>query len=69
MMRDFDGKDGIMQFGGMSAVDIAEEFGTPVYVTDEQILRNNYRRVYDAFSQYMETEIHYACKANTTLRY
>lgn len=51
----------------MSAVDIAKEYGTPVYVTDEQILRNNYRRVHDAFSKYMETEIHYACKANTNL--
>ena len=67
MMRDFEGKDGIMQIGGMSAVEIADRFGTPVYVTDERILRDNYRRVYGAFSKYMETEIHYACKANTNL--
>ena len=67
MMRDFEGKDGIMQFGGMSAVEIAERFGTPVYVTDEQIVRENYRRVYEAFSRFMDTEIHYACKANTNL--
>ena len=67
MMRDFEGKDGIMQFGGMSAVEIAERFGTPIYVTDEQIVRENYRRVYEAFSRFMETEIHYACKANTNL--
>ncbi len=67
MMRDFEGKDGIMQFGGMSAVEIAERFGTPIYVTDEQIVRENYRRVYEAFSRFMKTEIHYACKANTNL--
>ena len=67
MMRDFEGKDGVMQFGGMSAVEIAERFGTPVYVTDEQIVRENYRRVYEAFSRFMDTEIHYACKANTNL--
>ncbi len=67
MMRDFEGKDGIMQFGGMSTVEIAERFGTPVYVTDEQIVRENYRRVYEAFSHFMDTEIHYACKANTNL--
>jgi diaminopimelate decarboxylase len=67
MMRDFEAKDGIMQFGGMSTVDIAKKFGTPVYVTDEQILRGNYRRVHDAFSKCMDTEIHYACKANTNL--
>ena len=67
MMRDFEGKNGVMQFGGMSTVDIAEEFGTPVYVTDENIVRESYRRVYNAFSRFMDTEIHYACKANTNL--
>ena len=67
MMRDFEGKDGIMQFGGMSAVEIAERFGTPIYVTDEQIVRENYRRVYEAFSRFMATEIHYARKATTNL--
>ena len=67
MMRDFEGKDGVMQFGGMSTVEMAERFGTPIYVTDEQIVRENYRKVYEAFSRFMETEIHYACKANTNL--
>ena len=67
MMRDFEGKAGVMQFGGMSVPEIAERFGTPAYVTDEQIVRESYRKVYSAFSRFMETEIHYACKANTNL--
>ncbi|MDD7424681.1 MAG: diaminopimelate decarboxylase [Candidatus Methanomethylophilaceae archaeon] len=66
-MRDYENDNGTMMFGGMSAVDIADRFGTPVYVTDEQILRQNYRNIYGAFAQYMPTEIHYACKANTNL--
>ena len=67
MMRDFDSKDGIMMIGGMSTVDIAREFGTPVYVCDEARIRENYRNIYGAFSRYMDTKIHYACKANTNL--
>ena len=67
MMREFESKDGIMMIGGKSAVEIADEFGTPVYVTDEQRLRENYRRIYGAFSRFMDTKIHYACKANTNL--
>ena len=67
MMREFDGKDGVMMFGGMSAVDIADEFGTPVYVTDEKRLRENYRNIYNAFAKNMSTQVHYACKANTNL--
>ena len=66
-MRDFESKDGKMIFGGMNVEDIAEQFGTPCYATDEQRLRENYRNVYKAFSKYMETSVHYACKANTNL--
>jgi len=66
-MRDFDSQDGVMLFGGMKVTDIADKFGTPCYVTDEARLRENYRTVHDAFAKYMDTEIHYACKANTNL--
>lgn len=66
-MRDFESKDGIMLFGGIPVTDIADEFGTPIYVTDEQILRSNYRKIYEAFARHMDTSIHYACKANTNL--
>ena len=66
-MRDYENNKGTMMIGGASAVEIADRFGTPVYVTDEQILRGNYRRIHDAFAKHMDTEIHYACKANTNL--
>jgi len=66
-MRDYEGKDGVMIFGGMPVTEIADEFGTPVYVTDEKRLRENYRNIYGAFSKHMETKIHYACKANSNL--
>ena len=66
-MRDFDNENGHMIFGSLRAETIAEKFGTPVYVTDENILRENYRRMYNAFSKHMDTKIHYACKANSSL--
>lgn len=66
-MRDYDSNNGVMMFGGMPVTDIADEFGTPIYVTDEQRLRENYRNIYGAFSKYMDTRINYACKANTNL--
>ncbi|MDR0335317.1 MAG: diaminopimelate decarboxylase [Methanomassiliicoccaceae archaeon] len=66
-MRDFKNDDGHMIFGGMRAADIADKFGTPVYVTDENILRENYRRIYGVFSKHMPTRVHYACKANSSL--
>ena len=66
-MRDFENDNGQMLFGGMKVSDIADKFGTPVYVTDEDILRNNYRRIYNAFAKHMDTRINYACKANSSL--
>ncbi|MDR2846229.1 MAG: diaminopimelate decarboxylase [Candidatus Methanoplasma sp.] len=66
-MRDFESKDGTMIFGGLPVTDIADRFGTPVYVTDEQRLRENYRNIYGAFAKHIDTRIHYACKANTNL--
>lgn len=66
-MRDFESVNGTMIFGGLPVTEIADRFGTPVYVTDEQILRDNYRRIHGAFSRHIDTGIHYACKANTGL--
>lgn len=66
-MRDFESKDGKMIFGGMNIEEIAGRFGTPCYVNDEQRIRENYRNLHNAFNRYMDTTIHYACKANTSL--
>ena len=66
-MREFENDKGNMLIGGIKAVDIADEFGTPVYVTDEDILRNNYRRIYNAFAKHMNARMNYACKANSSL--
>ncbi len=67
MMRDYECKDGAMYISGIPASQIAEEFGTPVYVCDEARIRENYRNIYEAFSKFMDTKVHYACKANSNL--
>jgi diaminopimelate decarboxylase len=57
-----------LDMGGADACDLAEEYGTPLYVIDEQRIRNNYNRLFDAFNKYYnEVKIFYACKANTNL--
>ncbi|MGD0816900.1 MAG: diaminopimelate decarboxylase [Methanomassiliicoccales archaeon] len=66
-MRDFKNDKGQMIIGGVKATDIAAGFGSPVYVTDEDALRGNFRRINTAFQKNMPTRIHYACKANTNL--
>ena len=57
-----------LDIGGADAVDIAEEFGTPTYVIDENRIRDNYNRFYNAFTKYYpDFKVFYACKANTNL--
>lgn len=48
-------------------MDLVERFGTPLYVTDENAIRQNYRRIRDAFKPYMPVRVLYACKANAAL--
>ncbi|MCC7550175.1 MAG: diaminopimelate decarboxylase, partial [Methanobacterium sp.] len=59
---------GNLDIGGADALELAREYGTPLYVIDEMRVRDNYQRVYQAFSQeYADFQIFYAAKANTNL--
>lgn len=41
--------DGVLHIGGCNTLDLAEEFGTPLFVYDEQHLRNRCRESVEAF--------------------
>ena len=56
--------EGSLEFGGVSAVDLAREFGTPLYVFDEETLRMRARSIRDAFLDvYERSRLVYAGKA------
>src|SRR5215216_6337252 len=56
--------EGSLELGGVSAVELAREFGTPLYVFDEETLRNRSRRIRDAFRYaYQRSRLVYAAKA------
>ena len=57
-----------VEIGGTDTVELAEKYGTPLYVVDEERIRDNYKRVFNAFTKYYpDFKIFYACKANTNL--
>ena len=68
---DFDieiNEKGNLSIGGADALELTEKYNTPIYVIDEMKIRDNFRRVNNAFSsQYEDFKIFYACKANTNL--
>ncbi|MCX8176706.1 MAG: diaminopimelate decarboxylase [Candidatus Bathyarchaeota archaeon] len=60
--------NGILHIDGVSAVKLAETYGTPLYVIGESKIRENYRRLAEAFKRnYGKTRILYSAKANTNL--
>ena len=59
---------GHLVIGGVDAVKLAERFGTPLYVVDEQRVRENYQRFYRAFAErWPSVLVCYALKANSNL--
>jgi diaminopimelate decarboxylase len=56
--------DGRLAIGGCDLVDLAAEFGTPLYVLDDETLRGQCRAFLQAFrSRYPRTAVAYAAKA------
>ena len=45
-------KDGVLFFAGHSTKALAEKYGTPVYVMDEQTIRNNCRKYVNGMKKY-----------------
>ena len=57
-------------FGGVDVVELAERYGTPLYVTDENKLRENirnYKRTFGKSKTGIDTDIFFAVKANGNL--
>ena len=56
--------DGRLGVGGCALADVAAEFGTPVFVIDEQGLRDTAREYLAAFrARHAATHVHFASKA------
>lgn len=55
---------GNLEIGGCDTINLAKEYGTPLYVVDEALVRNNCRIFRDNFKdEFINTEVIYASKA------
>jgi diaminopimelate decarboxylase len=56
------------RFSHQQLIDLAEEYGTPLYVYDGDLIVDKYHRFTTAFTQqYPKVKVYYALKANTNL--
>ena len=60
---------GMLTLGGVPADRLVREYGSPLYVTQEQVIRDNARRLRQAFAAHWPTgaDIFYAIKTNNCL--
>ena len=65
-MTDHEIRDNKLYIGGCSAEELVKEYGSPLYVYDETIIRSRFRNLADSIP-YKQKRIHYAAKANTNL--
>ncbi len=61
-------KKGTLYIAKIPITELVEKFGTPLYVTDENRLRANLRRLFTTFTKnYKKMRIYYAAKANSNI--
>jgi len=58
-------EQGHLTIGGADTIELAERFGTPLYVMDEDLIRRNLRRFHDSMNKFYDGmgEVHFASKA------
>ncbi len=68
LQKPLENRKGKLYFDGVSAMELAERFDTPLYVVSESRIRENYKRLHEALSRnYKKIRIYYAAKANSNL--
>lgn len=59
-------KNGQLYIGKMSALTLAKQYGTPLYVYEEDLIRRRYGELRDSIT-YSPARVYYACKANSNI--
>lgn len=67
--RSLEVKDHVLHIGGLNAREVAEAYGTPLYVTDGRRVEENYTRLLRSVQQHLRRrlDIHYSIKANSNI--
>jgi len=67
-MKTLEYRDDVLYFAGKNTLEISKEYGTPIYVVNENTIRERYKYLKNLLnSEYENNRIHYAVKANSNL--
>ncbi len=66
--KDLEYRDGILYFANMNILELAEDYGTPIYITNEEMIRKRYQELKNVLnSVYRDNQIYYAVKSNSNM--
>ncbi len=66
--KDLEYRENILYFADINTVELAEKYGTPIYVINEHMIRKQYQKLKNTLdSEYKKNEIHFAMKSNSNL--
>lgn len=66
--RPLENRNGVLYFDNRNTLELAKEYGTPLYVYSKTRIIENYRKLSGAFlKRYKKFRLHYAVKANSNL--
>ncbi len=66
--KDLEFRQGVLHFANLNTIDLAEKFGTPIYIINEQLIRKRYRELKKFLdSIYKRNKIYFAVKSNSNL--
>lgn len=66
--KDLEYRNNTLYYGDTPVKELAEKYGTPLYIINEDIIRARYRKLSETLKKYYSNvRIHYAVKANTNL--
>jgi diaminopimelate decarboxylase len=69
-LKSLEYREGRLFFEGLEVKDLVSLFGTPVYVTSENVIRKRYNQLKSLLnSEYEKNQIHYAIKANSNFAF
>ncbi|MBD3254060.1 MAG: diaminopimelate decarboxylase [Candidatus Lokiarchaeota archaeon] len=67
-LKELEYKDGVLFIDGVSTIELAEKYGTPIYVINEQKIRRQYNRLKKMLDkEYEKNKVHFAVKSNSNL--
>lgn len=66
--KDLEFRQGVLHFANLNTIELAEKFGTPIYIINEQLIRKRYKKLKKFLdSIYKRNKIYFAVKSNSNL--